>query len=104
MFRAVNSAGQVTQRQVVHAASRRNKSVTISLIESVGCHRRKKLSFICNILQFRTKNRHINKPGAKQGKIRTAQIFSTELSTETVDRFTLELVPPTLQRHRESKR
>jgi hypothetical protein len=100
----LNSAIKVTQRQVVHPAARRNKSVTISLIESVGCHGRKKLSFICNMLQFRLKNQHINKPGAKQGKIRTAQIFPTELSTETVDRFTLELVLPTLQRHRESKR
>jgi hypothetical protein len=94
----------VTPRQVVHAAAQRNKTVTISLIESVGCHGREKFSLVFNMMRFCPKIRQINKPGAKQGKIRTAQIFPTELSTETVDRFILELALPTLQRRRESNR
>jgi hypothetical protein len=51
------------------------------------------LSFFFNDLICCLKMRQIDETGQKQGKIRTPQIFSARLSTETVDSFPLASSP-----------
>jgi hypothetical protein len=76
------------------------KSPVLSVVWPKG----KNLLIDINSLEICLKNRHINEPRQKQGKIAASRKFPAGLSTETVDAFPLALGHIALQPTKESPR
>jgi hypothetical protein len=74
-------------------SQRRHKSLGISGI----CESQENLSSDFNGLQMCPKNRHLHETGMNQGKIGRRQIFSAELSPDSVDSFPLATAVSSVQ-------
>ncbi|MGL5010445.1 MAG: hypothetical protein ACRC6I_11220 [Paracoccaceae bacterium] len=74
-----------------------------SAVKSVVCLVGKNLPFVFSNLKMCLKNRQINEPRQKQGKIPPSRNFPAGLSTETVDAFPLALPHIALQPAKESR-
>ena len=61
------------------------------------CHVDGNLLFLFNMLSFCPNIRQPHEPGRKQGKIHTPQILSADLSTKSVDSFSLATTSVSLQ-------
>ena len=62
----------------------------------------RKINFKINGLKLCLKNRQTDEPRRIQGKFRDPHVLSLRLSTDSVDRFSLEPVRPSLQPATES--
>ncbi|MPL67280.1 hypothetical protein SDC9_12971 [bioreactor metagenome] len=87
----------MTMRQVVHATASCHASVTNLSVFSATCVRLENYLHDFNGLRDRLKFGRSKEQPLIQGKIDVPGNFPTELSTETVDAFSLEPVALTLQ-------